>query len=279
VPRTPLIDYHIHSTFSEDGLSPPEECARQAVLRGLTGIIFTEHLEFPPPPDYPEPAYYPARTLEARTYEEAVRSLRSAWAGTLDIGLGVELGLESHNLDAWGSCTEKDGLELDFVLGSLHSVEGRLVQLPEYTSSLGAEEAARRYFTRLLEGVRRAAALGACDVVGHLDLVKRSPAFGPFHLEAYRPLVEEVLRSVVERGLGLEVNTSGLRQCPGEPYPGLKTLRLYRRLGGEIVTVGSDSHTARTVGAGAAEALDLIRAAGFRYLSVFSGRHPRFVRI
>lgn len=278
-PRACLVDYHIHTLFSEDARSSMEDCARAALERGLGGIIFTEHLEFPPDPDEPEPAYVPERVLEARSYAEAVGALKAELGQRLEVGLGVELGLEPHNLAGFPGYLEKNRLPLDYVLGSLHTVKGVLVQFPEYTDSLGPWEAARLYFERLLAGVRQAVKLGACDVIGHLDLVKRSPTFGTFRLHEHRAQVEEILRTIIEGGLGLEVNTSGWRQPPAEPYPGLETLRLYRRLGGQIITVGSDSHSASTVGRDTERALEYIRAAGFQAVTLFSGRQPRFVKL
>jgi histidinol-phosphatase (PHP family) len=276
-----LIDYHVHTIFSEDGRSSPEECLAAAVARGLGGVILTEHLEFIPSPDDLEPAYIPGRVLAAAAYVQTGTALRAAWRDRLSVGLGVELGLEPHNLTACGPYLRESGLHLhlDYVLGSLHSILGTLVQLSEYTDPLGPRAAAKLYFERLRAGIRRAVELRACDAIGHLDLVKRSPTFGGFRLADHRADVEDILRIIIAAGVGLEVNTSGWRQPPGEPYPGLETLKLYRKLGGEIVTIGSDSHSSQTVGMGAERALQLIRAAGFTHVTLFSSRKPRFVKV
>ncbi|HCJ11419.1 MAG TPA: hypothetical protein DHW14_09705 [Clostridiales bacterium] len=274
-----LVDYHVHSTFSEDARSTPEEIVEAALRRGLDAVVFTEHLEFPPPPGWKEPAYVPGRVLPAGEYLSAVAALREARGTELEIGAGAELGLEGHNLEGLDPYLERFRPDFDFVIGSLHSVNGTLVQLPEYTDPHGPAAAARLYLEKLVAGVKKAAAMKACDVIGHIDLFKRSPTFGPFRPDDQRDCLEELFRTIIDAGMGLEVNTSGYRQPPREPYPGLETLRLYRRMGGEIVTIGSDSHTAQTVGLGSAEALDFIRAAGFRYMTLFSGRRPRFVRI
>lgn len=279
LPSSPLIDYHIHTSFSEDARSTPEECCRAAMARCLGGVVFTEHLEFPPDPDDPEPGYVPELILDARRYTREIGRLKKELAGRLDVGLGVELGLEPHNLTGVKAYLERYELPLDYVLGSLHTVRGVLVQYPDYTSAHGPAEAARLYFDRLESGLRLAVAMGLIDAVGHLDLVKRSPAFGVLRLRDYRSQIERILRLLVEAGLGLEVNTSGWRQPPGEPYPGLETLKLYRELGGQIVTVGSDSHSAATVGQESARALEYLRAAGFGALCLFSGRVPRFVKL
>ena len=276
---TPLVDYHVHSTYSEDGHSTPEECVRVAVARGLSGIIFTEHLEFIPPPDHPEPAYVPSRVLPVADYIRSLETLRRKWRGSLSIGIGVELGLESHNLAGLGAYIESHHPRFDLVLGSLHAVSGLLVQCADYVDPIGPAAAAQLYFERLLQGVKEAVKLGACDVIGHIDLVKRCESFGPFRPSDYQELLGVILQAVVDAGLGLEVNTSGYRQAPGEPYPGLDLLKRYRLLGGETVTVGSDSHSCATIGQESAQALDFIREAGFRYIALFSQRRPIYVSI
>jgi histidinol-phosphatase (PHP family) len=77
--------------------------------------------------------------------------------------------------------------------------------------------------------------------------------------------------------MGLEINTSGLRQSPGEPYPGLTILQWYRELGGEILTLGSDTHHTNSLGAGLAQAQDLAQAAGFRAITVFEQRKGHWI--
>jgi histidinol-phosphatase (PHP family) len=79
--------------------------------------------------------------------------------------------------------------------------------------------------------------------------------------------------------MGLEINTSGLRQAPGEPYPASTVLRWYREAGGEVLTVGSDAHQAGDLGAGIADAQDLARAAGFRAVASFCQRRIQWIAL
>lgn len=250
-----------------------------AVERGLTGVIFTEHLEFAPPPGHLETAYVPSRVLAVAEYERAVEKLRARWHGTLSIGMGVELGLESHNLAALGAYLEAATPRFDLILGSLHAVEGRLVQCSEYVDPVGPLLAGQRYLEQLLESIKEAVSVGACDVIGHLDLVKRCESFGRFRPDDYSDLLDLILKTIVDSGLGLEVNTSGCRQAPGEPYPGLELLRRYRYLGGRTVTIGSDAHTSVNVGRESALALDFVREAGFGHITLFSQRRPAYVSL
>ena len=76
----------------------------------------------------------------------------------------------------------------------------------------------------------------------------------------------------MERGKGIEVNTSGLRQGAGETMPGIRCLKLYKELGGTVITVGSDAHLPEDVGSGFIEALGLVKKAGFDRIARYEKR-------
>jgi histidinol-phosphatase (PHP family) len=175
--------------------------------------------------------------------------------------------------------------ELDYVIGSVHLVEdgqewamvSEEGRCKRYFARRSMREAYRPYFAE----VRRAVESGLFDFIGHLDLVKRYGVryYGPFDLSLFATEVREILKLAVERGVGLEINTSGLRQAPHETYPGLEVLRWYRKLGGRILTVGSDAHSVEDLGKGITEALNLAREAGFETITLFEKREPRQLRI
>jgi histidinol-phosphatase (PHP family) len=75
--------------------------------------------------------------------------------------------------------------------------------------------------------------------------------------------VSQILSRVIADGKGIEVNTSGWRYGLGAPQPTDDVLRLYRDLGGTIVTIGSDSHNPEHLGAYLRLAQDRLRALGF----------------
>lgn len=47
---------------------------------------------------------------------------------------------------------------------------------------------------------------------------------------------------MVQNGKGIEINTSGFRYQEERFYPLPEIIKEYLRLGGEIITVGSDAH-------------------------------------
>ncbi len=93
----------------------------------------------------------------------------------------------------------------------------------------------------------------------------------PASLAAAPELYEPVLRALVDSGTGLEVNTSGLRQGPGETYPTEAIVRRYRELGGARVTAGSDAHRASTFAFGLEDGYRVLSRAGFKDLTFRRG--------
>ena len=94
--------------------------------------------------------------------------------------------------------------------------------------------------------------------------------------DEFREELEAILDLLIEKGKGLEVNSSGYRYGLDSPHPNLAILKRYREKGGRIVTLGSDAHQTDQLGAGLAEAAELLREAGFSEYAVFRERRPVF---
>ena len=96
-------------------------------------------------------------------------------------------------------------------------------------------------------------------------------------LARYRDELAEILRLVIRHGKGVEVNTKNWSPAVARDYADL--LALYRDLGGEVVTVGSDAHAPDAVAAHIPEAYRLLREAGWRCVAVFRARAPHFISL
>ncbi|KZL90353.1 histidinol-phosphatase [Clostridium magnum DSM 2767] len=91
--------------------------------------------------------------------------------------------------------------------------------------------------------------------------------------------MKEVFKILISKGKGIEINTSELRQAPKETMPGIDVLKLYRELGGDVLTIGSDAHYAQDVSKGLDIAIESAKQAGFKYLTLFNNRIPEYIRI
>ena len=264
-----LADYHTHSRISPDARTPMADMAGAAIAAGLDELCFTDHVE---------PITWGSTRLRETPYDwsalvEEYRAAREAAGDRITLRLGIELG------DApWSfSHTETliaDAPELDFVIGSVHMLTDAITDVDLYHFTPADEAEALRGMADYLELVRQLANWdGTYSVLGHLTLPLRylNENRG-FHLtfDGFEAEIEEILRILIQKGRGIELNTNRGHT----PLPDEKWLRMYRRLGGEIITLGTDAHDPRYVGCAIRERQELLRQCGFRRFCTFRRMEP-----
>ena len=112
--------------------------------------------------------------------------------------------------------------------------------------------------------------------IGHMNLVARySHAMADFM--DYGDIVEAILKMIIADGKGIELNTSSFRYKMSCTCPSEEILRMYRELGGEIISIGSDAHTPDKLADHFDYAIEYLQSLGFKYLASFTKRRPSFV--
>jgi len=119
------------------------------------------------------------------------------------------------------------------------------------------------------------------DIIAHLDLLKRYAVgnIGNYKLSDYHDVIEAILQTAITRHIGIEINTSGWRGGAGEPFPSKEVLQLYRQMGGELLTIGSDSHFVEHTGAEISDAIQLAKECGFKAIYTYNQRQPQAVAL
>ncbi len=263
-------DTHTHSHFSGDSQADPGAMAKAARDAGLSGICFTEHLDW----DYKkDPELF---LLDLPGYLTCMEELARDCPDGFSICAGIELGLQPHLASRHQALLSEH--IFDFVLGSSHVVEGIDPYYPEFYEGRSEDEAYAQYFSSILENIL---AFDGFDVYGHLDYVVR---YGPnrnkfYSYEKFRDILDEILKELIARGKGIELNTGGFKYGLGHPNPTEAVLKRYRELGGELITVGSDAHKPEHVAYDFDRAAGILRDAGFRYFTVYKKRKPEFLRL
>ena len=258
-----MFDYHMHTTVSYDGHGLPQEMADAAVAAGLKEICFTDHLD------------YMIRNPRAETsfrVEDYSRAYDGLTAPGLLIRRGVEVGLTPWNAEDLTADLSKRNY--DFVLGSLHFIDDEDPYFPYFWENKTVEQAERMYFEEMYRCLQ---IHDDFDVLGHLTYISKvraHPAPRLLPLQDYREIVAEIMKVLIRKGKGMEVNTSGMDRC-GDYLPGAEYLRLFKDLGGRIVTVGSDAHAADRVGQYTMDACRMVSEI-FGYVCTFENREPIF---
>ena len=256
-------DYHVHTAFSDDSDYPMEQVVRDAIALGLEELCFTDHVDF-------DGVGLPPADIAARNAE--IEALKGQFPD-IDISFGMEFGMKDKAAYEDAYSHVKD-CHMDFVIGSVHIVNGVDAYYPEYFQGRSREEAYLAYIEKDLECIR----VSDFSVMGHYDFcAKHSPYAERSMSYSLAPQIfDEIFRELISRGKAFEVNTSAWRN--DAPW-GLDILRRYRELGGEYVTTGSDAHKPERVGNRLSEALDMIRAAGIPYVATFKNMEPIMHRI
>ncbi len=277
-------DCHTHTQFSVDSDADIIQMIERACELGLAAYAITDHCEcnrWYSEEHYPNEDFY--RYFDfGRDFENsvsAVTALKEKYAEKLNLICGIEMGQATHAPEVADIILGDN--RLDFIIGSMHQLpqteDFALIDYTGYTES-DIYNLLERYFNE----VYKLCKWGKFDVLGHLTYTLRYIK-GSFGFDAditrYDEIIAESFRELVHNGCGIEINTSGLRQNYGDTFPSLKYVRLFRELGGEILSIGSDAHTVEDLGKGVAKGAEIAKAAGFNHLCYFKQRKPVFIEI
>ena len=259
-----LADYHIHTRFSFDSEETIPAIRKAAAARGLDEVCITDHFTVNPKDKSFDLYPYP------KAYEEYLRD--SAGEGPA-VRFGLEIGEGQYRRDTLDDFLAR--ADYDFIIGSVHNIGD--ITIRQTIREHGIDYAFDAYYDEVLGLAEE----GDYDVIGHLDLVNRYAwdEQGIYRVDAYTDKIEAILRAVIHRGKGIEINTSSLRKNCQQFFPNPWIIRRFKALGGEIITLGSDAHSAKRVGDGIPEAAVLLRDCGFEALAAFEKRRPRLMPI
>lgn len=279
-----LIDCHTHTQFSVDSEADIRQMIERAIGLGLSAYAITDHCEcnrWYSEDHYPNETTYPYFDF-GRDYENsvsAVTKLKEEYAGRINLICGTELG-EATEVPEIAEKVAADE-RLDFIIGSMHQLpkteDFAFIDYSEYSpeSIYGLLE---RYFIE----INKLCKWGKFDVLGHLTYTLRYIK-GNFGFDAdisrFDDIIADSFRILAHNGKGIEINTSGLRQNYGDTFPSYKYVKLFRDLGGEIISIGSDAHTVEDLGKGVREGAKIALKAGFNRLCYFKRRKPVFIDI
>lgn len=262
-----LADYHTHTRISPDAGRTMTEMAEAALAAGLDEICFTDHME---PVDWG--VVTPRESYDWEGLWADFQEAQARLGDRIQMRLGIELGDVPWNVEN----TERllaQAPPLDFVIGSIHMLPESYHGTDLYFFDPADEAAARIGIADYLAQVRKLAEWGRFSVLGHMTLPLRylNENRG-FHLtfDGFEGEMESIFRILIQKGLGIELNTNR----GNTPLPDEKWLRMYRSLGGEIITLGSDAHRRRDVGCAIRERQQLLRQCGFTRFCTFDKMRP-----
>lgn len=265
------MDFHSHSHFSNDSKTPMEDMVKKAIALDVTHMAFTEHVDFDADPELG----YPDWNFDQEKYMDTIEHLNLKYKTDIRLYIAAEIGLQKQVSVKNRTLCQK--YPFDFILGSQHTLDGEDIYRSHHFLSKDYKNAIKRYFESYYENIL---AYEDFDTLGHLDLFLRYHKDAievPFNV--YSDYVEALLKKLIEMGKGIELNAGGYRYGLNQNNPTVDYLKLYRALGGEIITLGSDAHSPEYVADHYDENCAQLRQLGFKYITYFEKRQPKFISL
>ena len=273
-------DMHMHTWFSTDSEACPRDMADEAVRKGLKTICFTDHF------DKDDLEWGEEGIFDVDAYFVEMQKLQEEYAGKLNIRIGIELGLRTYLKDYYEELTKK--YPFDFVIGSVHNVpykkdaEGNILYTDPAAEKLFTDRTDKEAYRLMMETTLENVRTSACfQTLGHLDYVVRygKSREKEYSYTDYADIIDEILKLLIEKEKGLEVNSAGLKYGLPFAHPHPDVLKHYRELGGEIITIGADAHKPEHIAYDFAKAEEILKSCGFKYYTEFFEQKPVFKQL
>ena len=273
-------DMHMHTWFSTDSEACPRDMADEAVRKGLKTICFTDHF------DKDDLEWGEEGIFDVDAYFVEMQKLQEEYAGKLNIRIGIELGLRTYLKDYYEELTKK--YPFDFVIGSVHNVpykkdaEGNILYTDPAAEKLFTDRTDKEAYRLMMETTLENVRTSDCfQTLGHLDYVVRygKSREKEYSYTDYADIIDEILKLLIEKEKGLEVNSAGLKYGLPFAHPHPDVLKRYRELGGEIITIGAYAHKPEHIAYDFAKAEEILKSCGFKYYTEFFEQKPVFKQL
>lgn len=225
-----MTNYHTHCTFC-DGAANAEEMVLTAIEKGFSALGFSSHSDM---------------VKDISAYKAEIRRLAEKYKSEIKILCGIEA--------EYDTCFQRG--DLDYVIGSTHYLTAPdgtrfafdctpQILADAIRDCFRGDSAAfvKAYFVQEREMI----ANYDCDIIGHIDLVRKFNAKHPFFDETsawYREELEKTADAVATSGKIVEVNTGAIsRGWLDDAYPSSEMRALLRARGVRFI-LSSDAHSA-----------------------------------
>lgn len=262
----PLFDSHTHSNNSHDGKSTVAEMAEAFMEKGAAAFAVTDHCDLHAFEEQGCDGHFAACARD-------VEAAREKYGDKIKILFGVEIGEGTMYPEEMKEFLSH--YDFDVIIGSVHLVNCK--GMSEYTAQIDFSKPDERaldeyislYFDEVMEMLRAT----PCHVMAHLTLpvryINRKYGRG-ISLAPYAEKIREILSYIIAHGIALEINTSG----DGYFMPDEEIVKEFKKMGGTLVTLGSDAHQAKNAAKDFDRAIAMLKHAGLTGYYYFEKGKP-----
>lgn len=284
-------DYHFHCEYSDDSNEPMENQIQKAITLGLDEMCFTDHVDYGIKRDWDDPEGIIIRhaiehgkevdlvlaNVNYPKYFEALNMYQKKYASSISIKKGLEFGIQSITVDAYEKLYASYQDDLDFVLFSMHQVNNLEFWTQDFQKGKTQKEYNDEYYKEIYQTMQ---IFHHYSCLAHLDLLARYDENGIYPFENEKDIIAEILKYAIRDGKGIEINTSSWKYGLKDTQPSRAILKLYKDLGGKIITVGSDAHETKYLASHIKDAYAILKnEIGINEICTFDHMQPIFHKI
>lgn len=179
--------------------------------------------------------FYDGKETTISSYDQYFKDIReySLKYPEIAIKTGLEFGMQTHTIQRYEQLFKS--YLFDFIIMSVHEIDNKELWTYDYQEGKTQTEYNLGYYNEILNIIKN---YHNYSVLGHLDSIVRYDKAGPCPFETVKPVITEILR-------------------------------LYRELGGEIITLGSDSHMKEHLGFNIENMKKVLKDLGFKYFMTY----------
>ena len=266
-----------------------ETQVRHAIELGLDEICMTDHVDYGIKSDRDDEVQLyrrndgsittdetqglPSRNVRYPEYFSTLKEMKSKYGIQIQIKEGLEFGIQTGTAERFQKLYDRYAEQLDFVLLSMHQVDNLEFWTQDFQRGKSQQEYNERYYREIYDVQK---VFHSYSVLAHLDLLSRYDEKGIYPFEKVQDCIAEILRQAIRDNKGIEVNTSGYRYGLGDTQPSHRILKLYRDLGGRIITIGSDAHRKEDIADHFDMAEEMLKGLGYTQFCTFDHMKPIF---
>ncbi|MCH5166619.1 MAG: PHP domain-containing protein [Erysipelotrichales bacterium] len=246
-------DQHVKTSMADGANSCMETYIRNAGIRNVDEITVVDEFN----PQDPEP-------LNVHDYYYEYLRFRINQLTTINVGLEVVLSEESKK-----DITEAvSKYNFDLVVGSTDPTP----------MSATCEDAYQEYLENVLENIR--IYKDEIDVISsQIDMISTATNNPNIDLKPYQNIIDEILKTLIENNIGIEVNSSTFEDSGLINNPSIQILKRYRELGGNIITIGSYACSVDDLSLYFEHVYKVLENLGFQAISQFHKHKPEQIEI
>lgn len=272
-----FTDTHNHTIhYSSDARMTIDELINGCISRGISRVAITEHYDL----DYPckEESF----EFDLKDYGDSFRlwKEKSDRLGGPELLMGIEIGWQEHLKDRIESAASS--LPFDQIILSEHVFNGNDVYFLTDLGDMSAKERQSKYVYNLAYMANQ---INNYHIIAHYDYIDRylPPTIAGVYYDNCPEEFDYLFETIIKHDKALEINTGSIvkniSKGISNPMPDAKIIRRYIEMGGKLITIGSDSHDADTVGIHFDEVSRFLSSLNVKEVCYFKSGIPQFEKL